>query len=490
MLLSIGINPNCKLALDKKLFHITLMLSITTFGEDRYMPVQTINPATGSIEKTFDELSSTEVVSLLDKSHAAFLKWRETGFDSRSLALKKAATILREGKAHFGALITREMGKPVTQAVAEVEKCATVCDYYADHAAEILAGETIATDASESYVRFDPLGVVLAVMPWNFPFWQVFRFAAPALMAGNACVLKHASNVPMCALAIEDIFRQAGVPEYAFTTLLIGPGLVAEVIAHPCVRAATLTGSDAAGRRVAQDCGAHLKKTVLELGGSDPFIVLEDAALDDAVKTAVASRLLNNGQSCIAAKRFIIVEKIYDAFQARFVEAMKKVVIGNPMDTGTELGPMAREDLLQELHGQLQRSVALGAELLCGGHRIEREGFFYAPTVLAQLKKGMPAYDDEMFGPVAGLIKARDQDEAVAIANASQFGLGASLWSADTGRARQLAGQIESGAVFINGMVKSDPRLPFGGIKNSGYGRELSHYGIKEFVNIKTVWIK
>ena len=480
----------CKVALDKKLFHTTLGLSMQTFGEDRYMPVQTINPATGSIEKTFVEQTRQEVSDLLDKSHEAFLKWRETGFDARSHALKKAAAILRDGKDRFGGLITHEMGKPITQAIAEVEKCATVCDYYAGHAAEILARETIATDASESYVRFDPLGVVLAVMPWNFPFWQVFRFAAPALMAGNACVLKHASNVPMCALAIEDIFRQTGVPEHTFITLLIGAGLVAEVIAHPCVRAATLTGSDAAGRRIAQDCGAHLKKTVLELGGSDPFIVLDDAALDDAVKTAVDSRLLNNGQSCIAAKRFIIVEQVYDAFQARFVEAIKNIVVGNPMDTGAQLGPMAREDLLQKLHGQVQRSIAQGAELLCGGYRIEREGFFYAPTVLAQLKKGMPAYDDELFGPVACLIKARDQDEAVDIANASQFGLGASVWSADTGRARGLAGRIEAGSVFINGMVKSDPRLPFGGIKNSGYGRELSHYGIKEFVNIKTVWVR
>jgi succinate-semialdehyde dehydrogenase / glutarate-semialdehyde dehydrogenase len=460
------------------------------FGEDGPMTIQTMNPATGKIEKIFDEQTLQEVCGLLDKSHAAFLQWRETGFEIRSKALNKAATILRDGKEHFSGLITREMGKPVTQAIAEVEKCAAACDYYAVHAAEILGREVVATDASESYVRFDPLGVVLAVMPWNFPFWQVFRFAAPALMAGNACVLKHASNVPLCALAIEDIFRQAGLPEHAFTTLLIGAGLVAEVIAHPYVRAATLTGSDAAGRRIAQDCGSHLKKTVLELGGSDPFIVLQDANLDDAVKTAVASRLLNNGQSCIAAKRFIIVEKVYDAFQARFVEAMNNVIVGSPMDTSTQLGPMAREDLLDELHGQVQHSLAQGAELLCGGRRIEREGFFYAPTVLARLKKGMPAYDDELFGPVAGLIRARDQDEAVAIANDSQFGLGASVWSADTGRARNLAAKIESGSVFINGMVKSDPRLPFGGIKNSGYGRELSHYGIKEFVNIKTVWVR
>jgi succinate-semialdehyde dehydrogenase/glutarate-semialdehyde dehydrogenase len=333
------------------------------------------------------------------------------------------------------------------------------------------------------------LGVILAVMPWNFPFWQVFRFAAPGVMAGNACLLKHSSNVPMCARAIEDVFREAGLPEHVFTALLIGPSLIPEVIGHPAVRAATLTGSDAAGRQVAAACGAQLKKTVLELGGSDPFIVLEDADLDAAVRAGVFARLINNGQSCIAAKRFIVVEAVHEQFRARFVAAMKKTRIGDPMDPQTELGPLAREDLLYELDAQVQRSVDAGAEVLCGGKRIGHEGYFYEPTVLDHVAKGMPAYDDELFGPVAGLIRVRDADEAIAVANDTRFGLGASVWTRDTRRAAGLAARIEAGAVFVNGLVKSDPRLPFGGIKDSGYGRELSSYGIKEFVNIKTVWI-
>ena len=454
------------------------------------MSIQTINPANGKVLKSFTELSRAEVFEAIEKADEEFQSWRETDFGSRSKLMKNAARILRDGKEHYGRILTLEMGKTITQAIAEVEKCSWVCDYYADNAEKILGDEIVKTDASESYVRFDPLGIILAVMPWNFPFWQVFRFAAPTLMAGNVCLLKHASNVPMSAIAIEEIFMKAGFPIGAFKTLLVGSALVKEIIEHPKVKAATLTGSEPAGKNVAQACGSKLKKTVMELGGSDPFIVLEDADIDQAVKTAVTARLINNGQSCIAAKRFIIVEKIYEEFGKKFVDRMRNTKVGDPLKHETELGPIARENLLLELDQQVKQSVAKGAVVLCGGKRIEREGFFYEPTVVANLKKGMPAYDDEIFGPVASLIKAKDEKDAVAIANDSSFGLGASLWTANISKAKELAGEIQSGSVFINGMVKSDPRLPFGGIKNSGYGRELSHYGIKEFVNIKTVWIK
>lgn len=454
------------------------------------MPIQTINPATGKVEKTFKEISLDEIYDAVGKADAAFKAWKETSSSERNGLMKNAAQILREKKNDYGKILTLEMGKPVTQAIAEVEKCAWVCDYYADNAEKILAEEVVQTDASQSYIRFDPIGIVLAVMPWNFPFWQVFRFAAPVLMAGNAGLLKHASNVPMSALAIEEIFLQAGFPQNVFKTLLISSNAVEHVINHPKVKAVTLTGSEPAGKKVAEASGKVLKKTVMELGGSDPFIVLEDADIDAAAKTAVTARLINNGQSCIAAKRFIVVEKIYDRFEKKFVELMNKIKIGDPMEPQTELGPIAREDLLIELDQQVKQSVEKGAQVLCGGNRLNREGFYYAPTILANLSKGMPAYDDEIFGPVASLIKVKDESEAVAVANDSSFGLGASLWTNDIEKAKLLASKIESGSVFINGMVKSDPRLPFGGIKNSGYGRELSHYGIKEFVNIKTVWIK
>ena len=454
------------------------------------MAIQTINPTTGKIEKIFNEHTHDEVLASIEKADAAFLKWRKTDNQKRSELMKNAAQILLDKKEYYGKILTLEMGKTLIQAIAEVEKCAWVCDYYAENAQDILKKEIVNTDASESYVQFDPLGVVLAVMPWNFPFWQVFRFAAPALMAGNAALLKHASNVPMSALAIEEVFTLAGFPENVFKTLLIGSSMVNEIIAHPKVKAATLTGSESAGKQVAQACGANLKKCVLELGGSDPFIVFEDADIDEAIKVAVTARLINNGQSCIASKRFIVVDKVYDEFETKFVDAMKKVKVGDPMDKETGLGPIAREDLLNELDEQVYQSIAKGASLLCGGKRIQRDGYFYEPTILTNLKKGMPAYDDEIFGPVASLIKAADSEDAVRIANDSQFGLGASLWTSDREYAKLSADKIESGSVFVNGMVKSDPRLPFGGIKNSGFGRELSHYGIKEFVNIKTVWIK
>lgn len=454
------------------------------------MAIQTINPATGKTEKVFDEMSRNEVIRCIEKSEEAFRIWRNVSYKERRGYLKNAASILRDKKYDYGRILTLEMGKPVVQAIAEVEKCALVCDYYADNAEEILKKEFVKTDASESYVRFDPLGVVLAVMPWNFPFWQVFRFAAPALMAGNTGLLKHASNVPMCALAIEEIMMKAGFPEFTFKTLLVGPQAVEEIISHPFVKAATLTGSEPAGKKVAGLCGSLLKKTVMELGGSDPFIILEDADVDEAVKTAVTARMINNGQSCIAAKRFIAVEKIYKEFEAKFVEAVKRVKAGDPMEGTTELGPMAREDLLVELHSQIKRSEEMGAVILCGGKRKDILGYYYEPTVIGNVKKGMPAYSEELFGPAASLIKVRDEDEALFIANDTDFGLGASIWTRDSEKGKDIAEKIESGSVFINGMVKSDPRLPFGGIKISGYGRELSHYGIKEFVNIKTVWVK
>ena len=454
------------------------------------MLIQTINPANGKIVQTFEQYSSAQVSEIIDLTHEAFLNWRNVEFVTKKALMKNAAAILREQKNEFGKILTLEMGKPITQAMAEVEKCALVCDYYAENAENILREEIIATDASESFVRFDPLGIVLAVMPWNFPFWQVFRFAAPALMAGNVCLLKHASNVPMSALAIEDIFLKAGFPKDVFRTLLIGSHTVEEVINHPKIKAVTLTGSEPAGKKVAESCGKVLKKTVLELGGSDPFIVLKDADIDAAVKTAITARLINNGQSCIAAKRFIVVEKVYDEFEKKFVELMSKVKVGDPMNPETELGPIAREDLLCELEDQVKRSVQNGAKILCGGKRILREGFYFEATILANVLPGTPAYEEEIFGPVATLIKANNEAEAIRIANDSLFGLGASLWTSNIEKAKLLAAKIESGSVFINGMVKSDPRLPFGGIKNSGYGREISHYGIKEFVNIKTVWIK
>jgi succinate-semialdehyde dehydrogenase/glutarate-semialdehyde dehydrogenase len=354
----------------------------------------------------------------------------------------------------------------------------------------MLTKETINTDASESFVEFNPIGVILAVMPWNFPFWQVFRFAAPSIMAGNVSLLKHSSNVPMCALSIERIFLSAGFPQNVFKTLLISSEHVNEIIKNPKVKAATLTGSEPAGRKIGEICGKELKKSVLELGGSDPFIVLDDANIEEAARIAVTARLINNGQSCIASKRFIVLEKVYDDFKSLFVQRMKEVKVGNPMDEATELGPIAREDLLYELDAQVKESIEKGAVVLTGGKVLPGQGYYYAPTILENLNKGMPAYDDEIFGPVASLIKANDEDDAVSIANDSKFGLGASLWTTDIEKAKSIASKIETGCVFVNGMVKSDPRLPFGGIKNSGYGRELSHYGIKEFVNIKSVWIK
>lgn len=454
------------------------------------MSIQTINPATGKIEKTYVELSKEEIKNSINYAQQAYLKWKETDINERSRLMKNAATVMKNKRDEYAYIITTEMGKPIKQAIAEVEKCAWVCDYFAENAGRMLTIERIETDASESYVEFNPLGVILTVMPWNFPFWQVFRFAAPSLMAGNVGLLKHSSNVPMCALAIEQIFINAGFPRNVLKTLLIGSEPVKDIIKNPIVKAATLTGSEPAGKKIAEACGKELKKSVLELGGSDPFIVLDDADLDETASIAVKARLINNGQSCIASKRFIVVEKIYESFTEKFVNAMNQVKIGDPMDESVELGPIAREDLLYELDSLVKDSVSKGARILTGGKVLPGKGFYYAPTILDNLSKGMPAYDDEIFGPVASLIKAKDEEDAIRIANDSPFGLGASIWTNDFKKAKQMATDIESGCIFINGMVKSDPRLPFGGIKNSGYGRELSHYGIKEFVNIKSVWIK
>jgi succinate-semialdehyde dehydrogenase / glutarate-semialdehyde dehydrogenase len=403
--------------------------------------------------------------------------------------MREAARILRTGKEKYARTMALEIGKPILQGEAEVEKCAWACDYYAENAEAFLADQPRKTDATRSYIRFDPLGPVLAIMPWNFLFRQVFRFAAPALMAGNAGILKHASNVPRCALQIEEVFREAGFPENLFRVVLVGSQKVAGIIADARIRAATLTGSDSAGSKVAEQAGREIKKTVLELGGSDPFIVLDDADVQKAAKTAADARLINSGQSCIAAKRFIVVEKSADAFLEIFVAAMKTPKMGDPLDRQTQVGPQARHDLRDGLHRQVAESVTCGAKLLLGGGIPEGPGAFYPPTVLAAVQKGMPAFDEETFGPVAAVIRARDEADAIRQANDSPFGLGASLWTQDYERAEWLARDIEAGCVFVNDLVKSDPRLPFGGIKRSGYGRELSEYGIREFMNIKSVWM-
>jgi succinate-semialdehyde dehydrogenase/glutarate-semialdehyde dehydrogenase len=454
------------------------------------MAMESINPATGELLEVFDEWTPEVTAGVIDGVHQAFLVWRNVPFARRSELMKKAAEVLRAGKDEYARVMALEMGKPIGDGRAEVEKCALVCDYYAAHAETFLADEPAPSDGSRSYVAFRPIGTVLAVMPWNFPFWQVFRFAAPALMAGNTGVLKHSSNVPRCALAIEDVFRRAGFPDNVFRTLMIGSGKVDAVIEHSHIAAVTLTGSDIAGRKVAAKAGQMLKKTVLELGGSDPYIVLADADLDEAAKVAARARCINSGQSCIAAKRFIVEEAVFDPFVERFKKAMAALVVGDPLEEATQVGPQAREDLMLELHGQVEASVAKGATLLLGGAPLARKGYFYPPTILTDVEPGMPAYHEEFFGPVASVIRVKDAESAINVANDSPFGLGGSVWTQDVVRGEALAGRLEAGAVFVNGLVKSDPRLPFGGVKISGYGRELAHYGIKEFVNIQTVWIK
>ena len=454
------------------------------------MSLDAVNPATGETLKTYDEITPQQAAAAVDEAYTAWKTWRKTPFADRARPMKRAAAILRERKEEFAKLMALEMGKPIKQGIAEAEKCARGCDYYADHAELHLTPEIVETEASKSYVAFEPIGVVLAVMPWNFPFWQVFRFAAPALMAGNSGVLKHASNVPGCALAIEDVFVQAGFPKSVFRTLLIGSRQVKAVIEHPRIAAVTLTGSTPAGKAVAAQAGAALKKTVLELGGSDPYIILEDADLDYAVNTCATSRLINSGQSCVNAKRFIVVEPLVAAFTEKLVTAMKARKMGDPLADATDVGPQSRPDLRDELHQQVVDSIAKGAKLLLGGEIPPGKGSFYPPTVLADVKPGMPAYHEELFGPVASVFSARDEAEAVRIANDSIFGLGAAVFTKDVARGERVARELEAGCTFVNALVASDPRLPFGGIKESGYGRELGTYGIKEFVNMKTVYIK
>ena len=454
------------------------------------MSLQSINPATGEVLGTLETWSAEQVEQALAAAGTAARAWAATPLAARCQVVARAAQVLRDRREELARTMTLEMGKRVTEARAEVDKCAWVCEHYAEHGPAYLEPEVVASDAGRSYVAFQPLGAVLAVMPWNFPLWQVFRFAAPALVAGNVGLLKHASNVPRCALEIERVFRTAGAPEGVFTTLMIRASAVAPVIADPRVRAVTLTGSDPAGRQVAAEAGRALKKTVLELGGSDPFVVLEDADLDLAAEQGLLSRFLNAGQSCIAAKRFILVETIAEAFLERFRGRVEQLRPGDPLDESTTLAPLARHDLRDELHQQVTDSVAAGARLLCGGEPLPGPGAFYAATILDEVHPGMRAYEEELFGPVAVVLRAADEAEALRLANDTPFGLGAAVFSGDTARGERFALRMEAGAAFVNGMVKSDPRLPFGGIKLSGYGRELGREGIREFVNIKTVWMR
>jgi succinate-semialdehyde dehydrogenase/glutarate-semialdehyde dehydrogenase len=447
------------------------------------------NPATGEVLARFDELGRHQIEDKLERARIAFAHHRRTSFAERAAAMTRAGAIMERDKQRFATLMTQEMGKTLTSAIAEAEKCAWVCRYYADHAERQLADDVVATSAAKSYTRCLPLGPVLAVMPWNFPFWQVFRFAAPAIMAGNVGLLKHASNVPQCALAIEAVLREAGFAEGVFQALLVGSDKVAALIEDPRIVAVTLTGSEGAGSHVAATAGKALKKSVLELGGSDPFIVMPSANLDDAAAAAVKARCINNGQSCIAAKRFIVHEAVYHAFEARFIAGLERLKVGDPMHADTDLGPLATEQVLADLTRQVVASVEAGARLLCGGKRIGTQGNFYAPTALADMPRSAPAYREELFGPVASLFKVKDLDAAIALANDTSFGLGSSAWTTDPAEQRRFIDELETGQTFINAFVASDPRVPFGGVKRSGYGRELAAAGIHEFVNLKTVWI-
>ncbi|HVG34008.1 MAG TPA: NAD-dependent succinate-semialdehyde dehydrogenase [Pyrinomonadaceae bacterium] len=454
------------------------------------MAIATINPATGELLKSFDALNDSELEEKLRLGAETFRAYRRTSFASRARMLLRVAELLEAEKNRCSRLVTMEMGKPLTAAVREIEKSVRVCRFYAAEAERFLSDEPVQTTAHASYVRYEPLGPILCVMPWNFPFWQVMRVAAPALMAGNVVLLKHASNVPQCALAVEEIIRRAGFPAGAFQTLLISSEEVARVIADPRVAAVTLTGSELAGSSVASCAGRHIKKSVLELGGSDPFIVMPSADLDEALKVAVRARTVNSGQSCIAAKRFIISEEIYEQFESRFVHAMESLRVGDPLCEKTDVGPLATLDVLKELDAQVQSLVSAGAHQVLRGGPLSRQGFFYAPTVLTEIPRSAPAYREELFGPVAMLFRVQGVEEAIQLANDTTFGLGASAWTNDESEAKQFIEEIEAGSVFINGMVASDPRLPFGGVKHSGYGRELGPQGLREFVNVKTIWIQ
>ena len=456
------------------------------------MSIEIINPFNGKTVKTYQAMDKKSVNRAIDKSHETHLVWKKNHVNYRGNLMRKAADILLEDKVRYAKIMTTEMGKPLKEGISEIEKCAWVCNYYADAANGFLKRKTIKTDAFRSFVTYEPLGVILAVMPWNFPFWQVMRFAAPTLMAGNGAVLKHASNVPASALAIQEVFEKAGFPEGLFTTLLVGSKAVKGIIENDKIKAVTLTGSGPAGSEVAKIAGKNIKKTVLELGGSDAYVILEDADLDEAVEACVTSRLVNSGQSCIGAKRFIVVEEIYEEFLKKFKAKMKSKKMGDPMKENTDIGPMARFDLRDELHEQVEKSVEKGARIILGGKiPANRKGAFYPATILVNVAPGMPAYDDELFGPVASVIKVANQDEAIEVANDSKFGLGAAVFTKDRKLGEYIATrQLQAGACFVNAYVRSDPRLPFGGIKASGYGRELSKEGILEFVNAKTVYIK
>src|SRR5450631_4843718 len=453
------------------------------------MAIASINPATGEVVKSFDPLTGKQIEHKLQLAASAFRTHRRTSFADRASKMMRVAEILEKEKDECAHLMTLEMGKPLKAAVAEALKCATGCRYYAENAEKFLADEIVETGAKRSFIRYLPIGPILAIMPWNFPFWQVFRFVAPALMAGNVGLLKHASNVPQCALKIEDIVRRAGFSEGVFQTLLIGSGAVDGILNDPRVVAATLTGSEQAGSQVGIGAAKRIKKVVLELGGSDPFIVMPSADLDAAVKTAVEARILNNGQSCIAAKRFIVADSIAAEFEKKFVARMESLKVGDPFDEKTELGPLATADAVTTLDADVQKSLKAGAKLLTGGHPLKQKGNFYAPTVLTNIPKDSPAYGEEFFGPVASIFRVKDQDEAIRIANDVRFGLGASAWTNDDNERERFINELEAGMVFINKMVASDPRIPFGGVKQSGHGRELGAVGIREFLNAKTVWV-
>jgi len=450
---------------------------------------QSINPATGEALETFEPTGPAALEQVLARADTAARDWRRRPVSERAALLRAAAGMLRRRRSVYARTMALEMGKPLAQGEAEAEKCAVACDYFAEKSGVLLASHDYPTEATRSYVRLDPLGPVLAIMPWNFPFWQVLRFAAPALVAGNVAILKHAPSVPRCAVQLEELFRAAGFPDGVFASVFIEPDSVASVIADSRIRGVTLTGSPRAGASVGEAAGRSLKKVVLELGGSDPFIVLPDADLARAAETAAEARLINSGQSCIAAKRFIVVERVADQFLELFTAAMQKRKVGDPLAPGTDIGPQARLDLRDALHRQVQESLERGARLVCGGEVPDRRGAFYPPTILTAVTPGMPAFDEETFGPVGAVIRAKDEADALALANASAYGLGASVWTADRARAERLAAQLDAGSVFVNALVKSDPRLPFGGVKRSGYGRELSEHGLREFVNVKTVWV-
>ncbi len=454
------------------------------------MALQSLNPATGEVLATYDELTDKQLSEKIDKAQAAFLGWKNVSYEERGHLMVKAGELFKSKAQQYAEVMTKEMGKPITQAIGESEKCAWVCDFYAEKAAEFLAPEMVETDASESMVRFDPLGIVLAVMPWNYPFWQVVRAFAPALMAGNVMLLKHASNVPECGMLLEEILLEAGFPEGVFQYLAIGSRKVAEVLDDDRVKAATLTGSEYAGGQVASQCGRQIKKTVLELGGSGPFIVLDDADIEAAAEMAVSARFQNCGQSCIAAKRFIVMDSVYDEFVEKFKDGIEAWKFGDPTDAEVQIGPMYAKSGLDEIESQVDRSVEMGARVVTGAGREGEVGAFYKPTILADVTEDMPVFNEETFGPVAAIMKVLSEKEAVSAANNTRFGLGSSLWTSDMSRAKKIIVHLDFGSVFVNGLVKSDPRLPFGGINKSGFGRELSHYGIREFVNVKTVWIK